>query len=88
MSARMDYGSIYQLQAILAVVLAGISPQGGKGKVFGVLLAVMALQILSTGLNILNIAATSYLKNLVWGLLLLIVLVAKYFLNNRKLTSQ
>ena len=84
MSARMDYGSIYQLQAILAVVLGGISPLGGKGKVIGVMLAVLALQILSTGLNILNIAATSYLKNLVWGLLLIVVLVAKYYLGSQR----
>lgn len=84
MSARMDYGSIYQLQAILAVVLGGISPSGGKGKTVGVLLAVLSLQVLSTGLNILNLSDTSYLKNLVWGLLLLIVLVAKYYLSVRK----
>ncbi|MDO5445871.1 MAG: ABC transporter permease, partial [Eubacteriales bacterium] len=83
MSARMDYGSIYQLQAILAVVLGGISPSGGKGKVLGVVLAVMSLQVLSTGLNIMNFASTSYLKNLVWGFLLLIVLVVKYFINKK-----
>ena len=84
MSARMDYGSIYQLQAILAAVLGGISPSGGKGKTIGVLLAVLSLQVLSTGLNILNLSDTSYLKNLVWGLLLLIVLVTKYYLSVRK----
>ena len=83
MSARMNYGSIYQLQAILAVVLGGISPKGGKGKVMGVVFAVLSLQILSTGLNILNIAATSYVKNLVWGFLLIFVLILKYYLNRR-----
>ena len=88
MSARMDYGSIYQLQAILAVVLGGISPLGGKGKVVGVMLAVLALQVLSTGLNILSISATSYLKNLVWGLLLIVVLVAKYYMGNHRDTSK
>ena len=83
MSAKMDYGSIYQLQAILAVVLGGISPSGGKGKVWGVVLAVMSLQVLSTGLNILNLSASSYLKNLVWGLLLLAVLTLKFFIRKK-----
>lgn len=83
MSARMDYGSIYQLQAILAVVLGGISPSGGKGRVLGVVLAVMSLQVLSTGLNILNLSATSYLKNLVWGFLLLVVLILKFYVGRK-----
>lgn len=83
MSAKMDYGSIYQLQAILAVVLGGISPSGGKGKVWGVVLAVMSLQVLSTGLNILNLSASSYLKNLVWGLLLLAVLTLKFCIRKK-----
>lgn len=84
MSAKMDYGSIYQLQAILAVVLGGVSPKGGAGRVGGVVLAVLSLQILSTGLNILNLASTSYLKNLMWGILLVVVLVMNYFIDKKK----
>lgn len=84
MSAKMDYGSIYQLQAILAVVLGGVSPKGGLGSVGGVVMAVLSLQVLSTGLNILNLASTSYVKNLIWGLLLVVVLLINYYTDIKK----
>lgn len=84
MSAKMDYGLIYQLQAILAVVLGGVSPKGGSGNVWGVVMAVLSLQVLSTGLNILNLAPTSYVKNLIWGLLLIGVLVINYYADRKK----
>jgi simple sugar transport system permease protein len=38
-SARSDYGSVYTLQCILIVVLGGVDPKGGRGKISGVLLA-------------------------------------------------
>ena len=38
-SARADYGTVYTLQCVLIVVLGGVSPSGGKGKLSGVLLA-------------------------------------------------
>lgn len=84
MSAKMDYGLIYQLQAILAVVLGGVNPKGGSGNVWGVVMAVLSLQVLSTGLNILNLAPTSYVKNLIWGLLLISVLVINYYADRKK----
>ncbi len=50
-SARADYGAVYTLQCVLIVVLGGVSPTGGKGRLSGVLLAIVVLQILSSGLN-------------------------------------
>lgn len=84
MSAKMDYGLIYQLQAILAVVLGGVSPKGGLGSVGGVVMAVLSLQVLSTGLNILNLAPTSYVKNLIWGIFLIAVLIMNYYADIKK----
>lgn len=84
MSAKMDYGLIYQLQAILAVVLGGVSPKGGIGSVGGVVMAVLSLQVLSTGLNILNLASTSYVKNLIWGLFLIVVLIMNDYADAKK----
>ena len=52
-------------------------------RVIAICLAVMSLQVLSTGLNILNLSASSYLKNLVWGLLLLAVLTLKFFIRKK-----
>ena len=84
MSAKADYGEIYQLQAILAAVFGGVSPLGGVGKISGVVLSVTVLQILSTGVNFLRIGDSCFIKNLVWGALLLIVMVFTYFSEQRK----
>ncbi|MGC8778833.1 MAG: ABC transporter permease, partial [Candidatus Caldatribacteriaceae bacterium] len=47
-SARVGYGDTYLLQAILVSVMGGISPQGGVGKIFGVLTSILILQSLSS----------------------------------------
>jgi simple sugar transport system permease protein len=71
-SAKAGYGSSYLLLAILIVVLGGVKPNGGVGRVAGVLLAVLCLQFISSGLNIMQV--TSFAKDLVWGGLLLVVM--------------
>lgn len=81
-SAKADYGSSYTLQAILVVVLGGVNPNGGFGTVFGVGLAVISLQFLSSGFNILNIS--NFAKDFVWGALLLAVVAINYYFNKRK----
>lgn len=81
MSAKVGYGEIYQLQAILAVVLGGVSPKGGFGKVSGVFLSIVSLQMLSVGVNILRISDSTFIKNLLWGGLLIGVMVMNYILD-------
>ncbi len=73
-SAKADYGSSYLLLSILICVLGGINPYGGFGRVIGLVLAVLSLQFLSSGLNMLQV--TNFAKDLIWGGLLLVVMVA------------
>jgi simple sugar transport system permease protein len=73
-SAKADYGSSYLLLSILICVLGGINPYGGFGKVAGLVLAVLSLQFLSSGLNMLQVS--NFAKDLIWGGLLLVVMVA------------
>lgn len=74
-SANVDFGSSYILLAILASVLGGISPMGGVGKIAGVVFAVIILQLLSTGLNlVLQASGSNFLKDFAWGLTLILVL--------------
>ncbi len=81
-SAKADYGSAYLLLSILICVLAGISPFGGSGRVAGIVLAVLALQFLSSGLNLMGV--NTFATELVWGAVLLLAMV----LNQRRLTSR
>ena len=77
-SARADYGSQYTLQTILIIVLGGVSPNGGKGKISGVILAIFVLKMLESGINrFQNIS--SYYISLIWGAVLILALVMDYF---------
>ena len=77
-SARSDYGSVYTLQCILIVVLGGVSPTGGKGKISGVMLSIILLSLLEAGINRFP-QISSYYITLIWGAVLLLVMVLNYF---------
>ncbi len=72
-SAKADYGQSYLLITILIAVLGGTNPYGGFGRVSGLVLAVLSLQFLSSGLNMIQVS--NFAKDLVWGLTLLAVMV-------------
>jgi len=72
-SAKSDYGASYLLVTVLAAVLGGTSVFGGFGKVLGLVLALVTLQLLSSGLNLLQ--ANAFLTRALWGLVLLVVVV-------------
>lgn len=83
-SANVDFGSSYVLLAILVSVLGGVSPSGGAGRVAGVVLAVLLLQFLSTGLNmVFQSSGSNFLKDFAWGLTLLTVLALDRFRGSR-----
>lgn len=71
-AAKSDYGSSYLLQAVLIAVLAGTNPAGGRGNVLGVALAVAALTLLSTGLQMMRVS--NHLIDFVWGAFLIVVI--------------
>ena len=70
MTAKADYGSSYILQCLLVAILGGISPFGGFGNVAGILIAIVTLQMLSSGFNMLRFS--SYQKLAVWGAILIL----------------
>ena len=72
-SAKADYGSSYLLLAVLIAVLGGVNPYGGRGRVIGVVLAVLSMQFLSSGLNMLQVS--NFARELIWGVLLIIVML-------------
>lgn len=74
-SAKADYGSTYTLLAVLIVVLGGINPNGGSGRLSGVVLAIVVLQVLSSLLNTFPQVSNFY-RPLIWGGVLLLVIVA------------
>ena len=74
-SAKADYGASYTLLTVLIVVLGGVNPNGGKGRIAGVVLAIVMLQVLSSGLNMFPNISNFY-RPLIWGGVLLFVICA------------
>jgi len=75
-SAKADFGSSYLLQAVLIAVLGGTNPAGGKGRVVGVLLALVALMLLSSGMQIMRVS--NFMIDAVWGAFLVLVIAINY----------
>lgn len=75
-SVRVGHGEALLLVTVLACFLGGIDPFGGFGKVMPVVIALMILQVLSSGLNLLG--ANQHLSTAVWGLFLIMVMVIRH----------
>jgi simple sugar transport system permease protein len=80
-SAKADYGQSYLLVTVLAAVLGGTSASGGYGKVIGVMFAVVMLQMLASGLNLLGV--DPFFAIAMWGAILLLVMTLNHFLRRR-----
>ena len=73
-SAKADYGTSYTTRAILILVLAGCTPDGGRGKISNILLSIVSVQIIATGVNLFGNLNTYY-SSLIWGGMLIVVLI-------------
>jgi simple sugar transport system permease protein len=80
-SAKADYGKSYLLMTVLASVLGGVSAAGGFGKVSGLVLALVILQVISSGFNLMGM--NPFLTVALWGTILIMVMVIKYLLEQR-----
>lgn len=74
-SVRVGHGEAMLLITVLACFLGGIDPFGGHGRVTPVIIALVILQVLSSGLNL--VGANQHLATAVWGLFLIAVMVLR-----------
>ncbi len=85
-SAKADYGTSYVTRCILILVLAGVVPNGGMGKIINVLITLITIQIIATGVNLFSNLNTYY-ASLIWGALLVIVLILSTFMTDEGVIS-
>ncbi|ENN88395.1 ABC transporter, membrane spanning protein [Rhizobium freirei PRF 81] len=74
-SVRVGHGESYLLITVLAAFLGGIDPFGGFGRVLPVFMALIVLQLLSSGLNLMG--ANQHLATALWGVLMIVVMAAR-----------
>ena len=75
-SVRVGHGEALLLVTVLACFLGGVDPFGGFGRVVPVVIALVILQVLSSGLNLLG--ANQHLSTAVWGLFLIGVMILRW----------
>ena len=74
-SVRVGHGESYLLITVLACFLGGLDPFGGFGRVLPVVVALLTLQTIASGLNLLG--ANQHLATALWGVFLLGVLILR-----------
>jgi simple sugar transport system permease protein len=84
-SVRVGEGEALLLVTVLACFLGGVDPFGGFGRVASVFVALLILQSLSSGLNLLG--ANQHLATAVWGLFLIAVMVLRSVWDSRFLET-
>jgi simple sugar transport system permease protein len=79
-SVRVGHGESYLLITVLAAFLGGVNPFGGFGRVLPVFVALVVLQLLSSGLNLMG--ANQHLATALWGVLMIVVMAARSLASN------
>lgn len=67
-AAATTAGEGYELDAIAAAVVGGTSTAGGKGGVYGTIIGVILLGVITNGLDLLNVS--SYIQQIVKGIII------------------
>ncbi len=76
-SVNPDYAQSYLLVSVLACFLGGVDPFGGAGRLAGMVLAVVILQLVSTGVGLLRM--DPYFIQAMWGFIILLLIAANFF---------
>jgi len=79
-SAQAVAGEGYELDAIASTVIGGASLLGGFGSVWGTVIGAVIMGVIRNGLNLLNV--TSYLQQLIIGIIIIIAVLMDSFKNN------
>jgi len=68
-SGSPNFGQMYELFTIAAVVVGGTSLAGGEGSIVGTLVGALVTAVINNGMNLLGIE--SYTQRVVLGLVIL-----------------
>lgn len=85
-TASADYGSSYVLLVIVIAILGGTNPTGGFASVFGVVLATLTLQVVSSGFTAIRLSPYEY--SIAQGVILIAVMVFDSVATSRRLQSK
>jgi simple sugar transport system permease protein len=76
-SASAEYAQSYLLITILSAVLGGIDPFGGFGRIAGLMISLITLQVIASGLNLLGV--NQHVTLAIWGFTLIAVMAVRFY---------
>jgi rhamnose transport system permease protein len=82
-SSRADNGTGFELSAIAAVFLGGVTVQGGKGTVTGVVLSLLLIGVINNVLTLADVAS-EILRIVTGSLLIVSVLLPNLIASSRE----
>lgn len=85
-SASAGYSQSYLLVTVLLAVLGGVNPEGGFGRISGLVMALLILQVISSGLNLMQVS--SQLSKALWGIILILVIALRYYSDKLKMAQR
>jgi simple sugar transport system permease protein len=80
-SVKSNYAQSYVLVSILACFLGGVDPFGGSGRLTGMALSVVILQVVSSGVNLLRV--DPFFVTTMWGAMILAVIAINHLVGQR-----
>ena len=72
-SGNPTSGQAYELDAIAAVIIGGVSMSGGSGKWYGTVIGALLIAVISNGLDILNVS--SHFQLIIKGLIIIVAVL-------------
>ena len=81
-SAQPNIGQGYELDAIAALVIGGVSLSGGVGSVEGTAIGVLIIAVINNGMNILNVP--SFYQQIFKGVVIILALLMHSFMRRRQ----
>jgi ribose/xylose/arabinose/galactoside ABC-type transport system permease subunit len=75
-SVKANYAESFLLVAVLACFLGGIDPFGGVGRLSGMVLSVVILQLVSTGVNLLRM--DPFFIQAMWGFIIILLIAVNH----------
>src|SRR5271166_999521 len=76
-SVKSNYAQSYLLVSVLACFLGGVDPFGGVGRLSGMVLAVVILQGISSGVNLMRV--DPFFVTAMWGAMILALIAINHF---------
>ena len=77
-SIKANYYESYVLVAVLACFLGGVDPNGGFGRLSGVIIATVILQLIASGLNLLRM--DPFMITAMWGGIVILLIFGRAFI--------